>query len=492
MEAGLSDLALQLFSTARERYQSAVWWQAVVIAGLLGFHLTVMTPYVELSAEQSGLDRQLREQKRLAGLMTEMGDGVARLKDVADAHALAARTVQELRDAFADLSAAVAAIKEPERQAASGAIVPPPNMPFPAQVPLSNMPAMNMQMPRPMMQQMQMPRPMQEQMQQVQMPQRQTVFDATVIDADLRRRIAEAQSQGELQVLIRPVVETAIVTPIFDRFRSEWRSGPLVEMKATVGTLIEKAEQAAGIDASAGEAAARLREAAAALLTNAEQLELKPGNDPYWWETVQGKGATMDANLAGMAGRVDRLLSADREISNLSRQVAALLSQKQALLEAASARLKEIEAEFKEQQGKVASFAKPLQAISLDLAVIAPLYPLLLGLAIAGLLAWPASRLLELRDAAGLIQDTEAGRIARAWLAARAGGPGGRIDLMLIPVVLFALAWITFATVQLSGFPGIVRDRLVLLACVGGLAVVTALVYRRNACRRALAIAAPG
>ena len=125
----------------------------------------------------------------------------------------------------------------------------------------------------------------------------------------------------------------------------------------------------------------------------ASNLKLKPPTEPpFWWSTVIGK----EQVRIELKDKVASRLQEPTVLISLPEHVSTLLYDQEELGKKIQKKMSKLEQQFKGQQEKLASLAKPLKFIALELNSIMVLFPLLLGLIFAALTVWTTLRLHEL------------------------------------------------------------------------------------------------
>jgi hypothetical protein len=152
--------------------------------------------------------------------------------------------------------------------------------------------------------------------------------------------------------------------------------------------------------------------------------------------------------------------------------------------------MSKLEQQFKGQQEKLASLAKPLKFIALELNSIMVLFPLLLGLIFAALTVWTTLCLHELGRITHLIVKQGADPLLWDWYCAQVflllPKPSTDIteqsksSLIRKSIGLCAMfwMWIGIAAWRLHGINEIEPRRLVVVTCIGATVVALAQVHR--------------
>lgn len=480
----MDDLASRLFASARDRYEAALRWQYLILIALAIFHLTILGPFVALTAEKHRLDRMVAQHEELARTIDRISAPLAAFKDAVEVRSRdsLARVLDDLRSTLRDLGAVVDRLRAMGPESAGG---PDGEALFrfglrPADDP-ALIPLQMQHPPSPIQEVPGGPPPLG--------PGLGAAAPLPVMEPGLRRALAEARERHEVLDLVADYVDANLVATALERFAWSWRNEDLPPIQSLAARLQAEVDDATRRFPEWGDVWTAVRNGVDSIARAAAELELTRPADRLWWQTVEGKGAAIDAGAFELSDGVRQLVPQVEALQQLGREVGALLERQNTLRRTLDERLAELERRFEEQQVRVASFAEPLKAVSLDLAVVAPLFPLLLGLLLAVVTAWPASRLQELRDAVDLLGDRGDAATARVWLAKRVASSPATIGVTSAGRCLLFLGWIAAAAVALAGLPGEHARHLTALAILGAVLVVAACLFRWNTACNTLAFA---
>jgi hypothetical protein len=287
-----------------------------------------------------------------------------------------------------------------------------------------------------------------------------------------------------LLAALDPVVEEQIARPGFAEIQRAWEQDALPEVENRLGAA---ASALPGLRLRFPEAKdewSAFEGALSGLRAGVRQLEIVPPSEPFWWASPETARALEIGLPAATAEKIrhplvlDEILAAAEQARSRYEDLAGRLeAERDESLAATQAR------DRREQ-----SFAGLLADLGFDLGAAVVLFPLLLGLVLAAVVARRSQRLHELGTATRLTIE-EGGPLAlRDWCLAQLSGRlsdertadeawrGGR--LRALGVLAAAFAWIAVAALQVRGLEGVDETRWLIVTLVGAAAVLAATVHR--------------
>ena len=459
----MSGIAEGLFTTANAQYQTALKWRCLTILLLAFLEFFIVAPYVELGRAKQRTEIELRYGAALAqsakafGVkLAEAGEQVrGRVKQRTD------EVRAELGCRFASLNAAIAIARGET----------PPARHVRAEVPQVQMAIPNMAMQAPLA-----------------APDDPCAEAPPPFAAEQTRAIVAASRPEELVRDLRPYIEREIVLPSLRRFNQQWReeeARPLADRVARLVSSLSDAKQKAGPMpagfAATWQALERTAEETGALIERIRIDEATAAGT--WWRTTQGKSVQMEITFAAASGAIEDAMKPSRTAQE---SLAGIVEDQSRLLAQIEQKLTQKQKDLDELRASVAAAVTPAKWFAVDLDDVAPQFTLLLGLALAVAMAWPASRLAELvaiaRTSLGLDPGNEAIRFWLLTQSARRGAVPAGLGSLALGALL--LAWIAFAAWQLSA------ENAFLQGAIGAIPIAAATLYDLHV-RRTLASLAP-
>jgi hypothetical protein len=458
----MSGIAEGLFTTANAQYQTALKWRWLAILVLAFLEFFIVAPYVELGRAKQRAELELRYGAALAQSAKAFGAGLAEAGE--QIRGRVRQRTDEIREElgcrFSSLNAAIAA--------ARGETPPPRHVR--AEAPRVQMSIPNMAMQAPLA-----------------APDDPCAAAPPAFSAEQTRAIRAASRPEDLVRDLRPYVEQEIVLPSLRRFNREWREAearPLADQVARLASSLSDAKQKAGA-MPPGFAATwqALERAAAETGALIERIRLdEAAAAGTWWRTAQGKAVQMEIAFAAASGAIEDAMKPSRTAQE---SLAEIVDGQSRLLAQIQEKQTQKQKDLDELRASVAAAVTPAKWFAADLDDVAPRFTVLLGLALAVAMAWPASRLAELVAIARTSLRLDSGNEAmRFWLGTqsvrRGAAPAGLGSLALGAVLLL---WIVFAAWQLSS------ENAFLQAMTGAIPIAAATLYDIHI-RRALAVLA--
>lgn len=457
------ELVKLMFLRARDQYESAAHWAilAVVIAAI--FHLLTFSRYISINKELETVQKAANDLKQLEGVLSTTSSNLENSQQTIEdeMEQQIALTVEALAGDFQALSIAVNQIREPS--------TPDTNPWDPDTLLQDNQDMFAQQMP----------------------PAGQPLPKTFILDEAIQSAIRKAKSKEELQQLLIPVIDEQIIRPRFSDLNVFWQNQILYNLEETLTQA--KLDLEKNRDLYPGEAAqldeiiSRLDQA----MTYMDSIVFTPPtSDSEWWSSVTGKQATLeDLESAVISGFEE--IGSTGALREVLVQVKESDAEQTLLLDKIKADLSNLEEQFNQQQVHLATLGKPFEFFSVELAYMASIFPLLLGILLSVSIVWPAARLRELAWAVQEMTRANNDQTLLEWFFRRTGiklkaepnntaregrwpklGNGNRARLSSTTArVLLFCAWIGIATGQLYSW-GQGHTGQTLAACITGIMLV--------------------
>lgn len=425
---------------AEEQYQISGRWLYYAVLVLASLQFIIVGPYINLTHQKELLTHQIESQRRLLAEAHVVSDKLTR-QQASIRKELQARTdavVSDLKCRFRQLDSLINA-DSPSDQAgsthAAAASAPPfvqsfVQRPAPGamQTPYTVAVECARASPLPAM-------------------QNQDRGDA---------RDAERQGdRAKLLATVRSYVNDNIIRPRLVRFNDDWQRdvASVIDLQIADTKAAIAAEQAQLIPntepVGAAEIWQSLAKAADGMAQVVRQVRLTddPGTD--WWGTSEEKGRRMALQVKE-AMRVAS--DPPRAVADAFRTLESQMGTQNEQLHAVEQDMNAKEAEMKDLRESLASFVLPAKLFATDLYSLSGQFTLLLGSALAVAIAWSATRLAELIDAAeASVLTGSSDTAAFAWLAIRARRWPYRASAMAVSRCILFGGWIGFTAWQWTG-----------------------------------------
>jgi hypothetical protein len=506
------DLGVQYFTTAKSQHEAVGKWRLMVIAAIAYLHVALVVPFAEQTGEKSTVDREIADfrsaEAALSPLLTSAEGFASRVQTSAENLANGLR--DDLVSGFSSLGLLVEGLRSLGADEAAGdagaAFVEgdpgqPPQIQMQMQMPVddvSNLP-MQQSLNLPVQQQLQdLQRQEPPIQQQIQVPMEQSPMQGQLLPppvflspmaSELRRQVADNSAfpgPGEVSAEFADYIDAAIIAPAFQKANDAWRAWNLPDLKTQAESLTREIEGAKAAAQSATAELDSLAAAVAALGEAAEKLAFAPPSDPRWWVTVAGKESSIRTMMEGFTQEVANVGERQVALRTLEAKVSAIVGQKTATLDRINAALAALDKQATDLQSQLGELGGPLKAVSFKLELLAPLLPLIVGVALAGFAIWGAEGLRRMTLAARLASD-EPGRVIRGWLKAAAGGSTFRLALQEVFFAALSVGWIILAAraVESLAVP-FLRPPAILATAIG--TVVAARLYHWYLAAAAIAV----
>ena len=448
------DFGATLFAEARTHNETARRWFWTAIVALAIFHLMIFQPYLNLAnrkIEASQLLRHNQElKKQLDGIQPELvqlnalgpEEGHRRLDDL----------LLDLRETFGDVNKIIVSLRNMGPLQAEGdagerlftAAVQVTPLSMTAQVPIANAAAQAAPL----------------------------APHLPAMDAVLRRDIASADSPGRVANLIRPYVEQAIIAPKFAKFNELWHREIAPKVAGISGPLVKKLRVArqqfpdelgtwTGVERSVSDAVS---------MTNGFSIEPPP--HPYWWQTVEGKSETFEILSHALRGA-----TLTNALDDLQRRTIAAIGENKSKQDNLEQELQHLKQEFQDEQQELAEFLKPLKSIAINLDLVVPFFPLILGASIVAVIGSLAARAQQLGEAVVILAKRDPTTLAAEWLRTQLVSSPWHWRNVICIRCLALMAWVALASWQLGRAWPDHRTQAILFAVFGMISIALASSY---------------
>ncbi len=453
-----NDLENTLFLAAREAHETARRWQILVVLALLLFHAMLFAPYIRTTDEKVAVEARIERSTALQERIESVTDTLNGLGEatVDEATVRLGAVLGDLLQDFDRLNGIVEKLLQMTPDEASG--------PKGEELFASSTQASTVQMPA----------------QSMAINQMQSLSfgrSLAAMSPEMRREVAifrgTSNRQGLLE-MVKPYVEKAVIQPALSRFNASWQSEALPRAQASAQAARDALAKAKAQFSEQAELWANAELGIEKIIQLSSQLKLQePENDPFWWSTRAQKGGTIldvliDLKRARSLGQLESL-------SALKAETDTAIAEQTARKRDLEAQLASLREQFKEQEAALASIIQPLKVVAIDLGRLVSWFPLVLGLVLAGSLAWTTERLRELIDTIALFSDGAAKALPARWLATRIRRTNGAAIALRGAAFL---AWIAFAGSQVARLPSVDSHEALLWTVLGGAAVVGASLHQ--------------
>ncbi len=305
-----------------------------------------------------------------------------------------------------------------------------------------------------------------------------TVQPLMLNDPDRIADLRDARTPDQLLAALAPLVEELITRPRFFDLERGWKDDALPRLEARLDTAASALPRLRSRFPEARSQWQTLAGSLSALSHAARELRFEPPARPYWW--VRASSDEIEIGLtAAVADEIrhphplaELEAAADRSVESYSEIVGKV-------------------ARAKRQLGEPDAGTLPW----LDLTAVA-MFPLLLGLALGGVLIWRSQRLRELGLAIRLAIDHGAPAALKRWFwsqaqwSTAAGTSAANAWRACVAQTLLAyflaMSWIALAAVQLRQIDNASHRLLMIYTVAGASAVLLGVINRLFVARRAI------
>lgn len=307
-----------------------------------------------------------------------------------------------------------------------------------------------------------------------------------ITDSNLLVKIICSEERIELLEALKPFVEDKIIERRYRELNGGWKTNLLPDIQTQFKELTNNMNTAESEFPEGHEEWEKLSKAFEAIESAASNLEFEQRTEPpFWWSSEIGKNEVR----IELKKRVTSQLKEPRVLRSLRNQVSQLLVEEEHLGQKINEGLSKLTEQFQDQTEKLASIAKPLRFLALELESVMVIFPLLLGLILAGATAWTTLRLRELGWTIHLMIKEGADQLLWSWYCAQvfilvpksSGNMTKQHNSWLIrkSLVLCAMSWIWIGITawRLYGISEIAPVRLVVVTCIGATVAALAQVH---------------
>lgn len=512
-----------IFSRARDQYSSAVRWTYLAVIFLLLIHLLTVDPFIELSREKSKTEL---EKKRLSGVKSKIeGLGFKALNRSISTKMDNQLTtfVNDLRHDFHRLDLTVKDLREKAKTESEllpekiKSMIPPDLREIYESISYAyieleflksfyEIPETESELPEEVEKKLREMLSSPEFRELVESALKEESFSRLqytgpegpvqtrtgefvlkeqpfeIPDPNLLKKIKYSEKRKELLEALKPFVEDKIIKRRYSELNKYWKANLLPEIQKQLTRLTTdmndvKSEFPEGHEE--WEILAMSFETIESAVNNLEfEQRMEP---PFWWSSEIGK-EEVRIELKDM---VRSQLKEPTVLKSLREQVKQLLIEENELGRKIKEGLLKLDEQFQDQKDKLASIAKPLRFLALELESVIVIFPLLLGLILAGATAWTTVRLRELGWTIHLMIKEGADQHLWDWYCTQvfvllpkfSGNITKQHNSLLIRKSLglctMSWIWIGIAAWRLYGISEISPVRLVVVTCIG--ATVSAL-----------------
>lgn len=230
-----------------------------------------------------------------------------------------------------------------------------------------------------------------------------------------------------------------------------------------------------------------------AALTAVENLRFDAPEGDEWWRSVQGKEGErleMAADAKEKVGDI-RSLQASR-MEEVIAELRRMAKRQKDATQSLSEDLQQIEKQLKQGATELAGMGMGWIPIGGDLKGFLRHFPLLLGVLLAVVVAWPTYRRVSLVRSIRLLSPEDANDNSQRVLWQEYGPPASTMEWSLLGGAVAGYGWIGLATARVAGSPLAGTWGAVGVGVVGGLAFTGALAYRASALRDVRNLTTPG
>jgi len=442
-----------LFLRARDAYESSRRLSGLAVVALLFFHAAAVAPLLELSRRQAAASSERERLDRIAAETSALRPAISNLGPHARETMEPAldELIEGLRSDLRRLEVTRRTLKAwvAERHAElSGDEAAAPE-PAPEEDPLAD------------------------------------VLPFEVADPDRIVAIGEATTREELLAALDPLVDQVIVRPRFATLNQIWTATVLPQVEAGLDGV---AAEIPGLHGRFPEADAEWEELAQALgafRRTAHDLVFKPPERPYWWAPAQGEPTVDDPNedvlTPGPEPAVEQQLRSPLVLDELAVTGDRALARFEDLARRVARHREELTLT---EQG--AGLAAVLDRLALDRQTVVGLFPLILGICLAGLVLAHVRRLQELGWLIHLLLAAGETPGVRTWFLIRQQwglatpnltgiAERGALRRVLVRGVP-ALGWVVYAGAQQIGVEGFATPRVLAVTAAGAIVLAIALV----------------
>ena len=444
------DSLSKLLQTSIEQHDRAVRWSWLLLAVLVAFHLTTFERFVATSHEMVGAEEERAALAKLADSTAKSGgelkQQVDRLRQATNLRVES--EFQKLRERFALLNLDVAEIlcrTRAQVPADYGPCIEPAKERAGLNPPQMQM-QMNMPPPTP---DLSLSHADPDEVLQIGGP-----LELHLLPEELKEDVAAlADDYDAILTRLEPVIESRLIEPAFANLNAFWRNEQLPPLATVAERNLAVLDAVAGQADTEAAAARRSIEAVRRAQADAEAVRFAPPEEPRWWLFDSGKvqASLRLAELAESVADAGELIAVS-SIDDLLKSLNQAEGGKTALLDDLATAMARLEADFEAQREQLGALLEPLKAVAVDLAFFCRHFVLIIALAGAAALVWPAEKLRVARLTAAMAEAAGQDVTVWRWFEARrqglpSAGPA-RLRPYLLAVVL--VAWALYGAQRLT------------------------------------------
>jgi len=448
------DLGVQFFTTANTQHESVTKWHLIVLAVLAYLHLALVVPFAEQTAKKAKIESDVAAKQAVVNQLAPIVTSVKAFEDLVQSNvdSVAAELQRDLIARFAVLNDKVGQLVLLGPQEAAG---PPGEQVF---------------------KQQQIAAGQSQQQQQQQQAQPEPVV-APMLEAmrpDLRARVAANAPYPDEQYIqdMGSYISDIVIAPAFIRANEAWTSVHRPIIVGAADKLDSQLRSAVPNDGTGSARLGELRELIATLRDRGQKLTFAPPEDSEWWRTVAGKAESIRTMIDDIKKGIEDVASQEAALQTLKNQVAHIVQQEEQTAKDLAAELENLDRQAREVQAQLGEIGGPLKVIAVKLDILAPVLPLIIGLAAAAMAVWRSEFLQRMRFAASLVEDDTQGRAVRGWLRSAAGGSAVRLTAKEIAIGAVMIAWVLAAGRSTSSLPAPFSSHMAIVGlAIAGVAV---------------------
>jgi len=309
-------------------------------------------------------------------------------------------------------------------------------------------------------------------------PSKRSPVQARLDEKAAQDRIRAVRTHDEYRAALDPIIAEAIVAKRFDEANREWADHVTSAVRPAAIAVNQAIARAAPGGQTTDARWTQLATAVAKTEAAAAELRFKPPESGGWWRSVDGKTDAIETLAHQAADALVVSTSAALLSDDLAKSAEASSRDAQALAAELDTRRRNVEDQAKDAVESLSSFAKPLEAIAVDVKWLVRWFPLIVGatLAFALYLGTEGRRsYLEALDFTTLAAPEDP-----AWtrVVAQSRTSLARGSSPWIPWLVAAALWIGAASWRLASLQITSVSRAVTVGAVG-LALVAAGVAHR-------------
>lgn len=499
-----------IFSRVRDQYNSAVRWKYLAVILLLLIHLLTVGPFIELSREKSKTER---ENTRLSGVKSKIeGIGFKDLEtSISNKMGNQLTTfVTNLRFDFKCLDFTVQDLRLPEK---IKSMIPSDLREIYESILLAirrledlkslhSIPETESELPEEAEKELRKMLSSPEFRESVKSAQKKDhnisiqiqreepvdkeVPPIKIKDPNMLKSIKSSKNREELLKALKPFVEDNILKPRYRELNDYWKDKLLPEIHTQFKKLTKDMNDVKIKFPEGHKEWKKLSKAFEDTNSAASNFKFKQHTEsPFWWSSVAGK----ERVRIELEKEVTSQLKEPAVLTSLREQVTQLFIEEKKWGQEIEKDLSKLDKQFQDQTKKLGSIAKPLQFLALDLESVMVIFPLLLGLILAGATVWTTLRLRELGWTIHLMIKEGADQLLWDWYCAQV--------FLLLPksssnmtkqhnsslirksLGLCAMSWIWIGITawRMYGISEITPVSLVVVTCIGATVAALAQVH---------------